>query len=119
MNEYLTLWLAVVMGSVLGAIYFGGLWITLNRGLKSNGLGLWLSVSFMLRTAVVLYGFYWIGHAEWQRFAACLLGFMIMRIALARWLGPTQQIPSTHCSTSDCPTTQDPLRARQEPTHAP
>ena len=43
MNESLTLALAWVAGVLLGAIFFGGLWWTVRKGVSSQQPALWFS----------------------------------------------------------------------------
>jgi F1F0 ATPase subunit 2 len=85
MDEFLLLALALGGGVLLGTIFFGGLWWTVNRGLSSSQPALWFLVSLLLRTSVTLAGFYLIGGAAWQRWLACILGFTLARLAV-RWL---------------------------------
>ena len=58
MNEPLMLVLAVVAGVLLGAIFFGGLWWTVRKGVSSTRPALWFLGSLLLRTGIVLAGFY-------------------------------------------------------------
>lgn len=85
MNETLTLMLAWVAGGVLGAIFFGGLWWTVRKGVSSPRPALLFIGSLVLRTSVVLSGFYFIGRGDWQRLLLCLLGFVMARLAMT-WL---------------------------------
>jgi F1F0 ATPase subunit 2 len=78
----LALALALLSGVLLGAIFFGGLWWTVRRGLLSPVPALWFSASSLLRTAVALGGFYVVSHGEWRRLLACLLGFFLSRIVV-------------------------------------
>ena len=85
MNETLTLLLAGVAGLLLGAFFFGGLWWTVRKGASSQRSALWFFGSFVLRTSLVLAGFYLVGRAHWQPLLACLLGFVMAR-PLVTWL---------------------------------
>ena len=82
MNDTLTFVLAGMAGLLLGTIFFGGLWWTIRKGVASPRPALWFFSSLMLRMAVVLVGFYWVGHDDWRRLMACLLGFIVARIAV-------------------------------------
>jgi len=82
--EPLALGLAGIAGLLLGAVFFGGLWWTLRKGLQSPRPGRWLLGSLVLRTGIVLAGFYLVGAGHWERMLACLLGFTIARLALTR-----------------------------------
>jgi F1F0 ATPase subunit 2 len=84
MSDPLILTLATLAGGLLGAIFFGGLWWTIRRGVSSPRPALWFLGSFVLRMAVVLVGFYLVGHGRWERFLACLLGFLAARFAVLR-----------------------------------
>jgi len=87
MNEISVLLLAAAGGGLLGLFYFGGLRWTLRKCLDSRSAALWLSGSFLLRTAACLYGFYWIGAADLGRILACLAGFIVARSVLTRLPG--------------------------------
>jgi F1F0 ATPase subunit 2 len=75
-------------GLALGSVFFGGLWLTIRYTLASQGAGLWLAGSFLLRTAVVLSGFHMVMSGTWQRLAACLSGFLVARLIAMRTLRP-------------------------------
>ena len=66
MNETLPLLLAGVAGLLLGAIFFGGLWWTVRKGLSSKQPALWSFGSMLLRMAIVLAGFYFVGRGNWS-----------------------------------------------------
>jgi F1F0 ATPase subunit 2 len=84
MNEPLSLASALIAGVLLGAIFFGGLWWTVRRSVSSKRLALWLFASWLLRTGIVLPGFYFVMQGDWQRLLAALLGFVLARIAVTR-----------------------------------
>lgn len=84
MNEILLHILVMLAGGVLGVLFFGGLWWTVKRGVSSTQPALLFSVSILLRTIVVLIGFYFIGGGHWSRLLACLLGFIIARFIVMR-----------------------------------
>ncbi len=75
---------ALAAGMLLGAFFFGGLWWTVRRGIASKHAALWFISSMLLRTAVVMLGFYWVMGDSWQRLLAALLGFVIARIMVTR-----------------------------------
>ena len=60
MNETLTLVLAWVAGVLLGAIFFGGLWWTVRKGVSSKQPALWFFGSLLLRMSIALAGFYFV-----------------------------------------------------------
>jgi F1F0 ATPase subunit 2 len=80
MNEILTLVLALVTGVLLGTLFFGGLWWTVRKGVSSKQPVFWFFGSLLLRTSVVLIGFYFIAGGRWERLLVCLLGFVMVRL---------------------------------------
>jgi F1F0 ATPase subunit 2 len=90
MNESLSLVmaLALVAGVLLGAIFFGGLWWTVRKGVAFKHPAAWFLGSLLLRTGIVLAGFYVVADAHWDRLLACLLGFIIARFVVTRFTGP-------------------------------
>ncbi|MBN1866215.1 ATP synthase subunit I [Candidatus Sumerlaeota bacterium] len=85
MNETLSLALAFATGVALGAIFFGGLWWTIQKGGSSQQPALWFFGSFLLRTSIALAGFYSIGRGHWERLLLCLAGFVMARLVVT-WL---------------------------------
>ena len=63
MNETLTLALALAAGVLLGAIFFGGLWWTVRKGVSSQRPALWFLGSLLLRMSIALAGFYFVSGA--------------------------------------------------------
>ena len=84
MNETLTLVLAWVAGMTLGAIFFGGLWWTVQKGRSSKRPACWFLGSLLLRMSIALAGFYLVSGGHWERLLACLLGFVIARLIVTR-----------------------------------
>jgi F1F0 ATPase subunit 2 len=84
MNNFLILALAVVAGILLGAIFFGGLWWTVRKGVAAKNPALWFLGSMVMRMSIVLAGFYYVGRGDWQRLVVCLLGFIIARLIVMR-----------------------------------
>ena len=79
------LWVAsLVAGGALGAVFFGGLWWTVQRGAASPTPARWFLGSFVLRTATVLAGFYAVGAGQPARLLLCLLGFLLARAIVLR-----------------------------------
>ncbi|MDA7865213.1 ATP synthase subunit I [Akkermansiaceae bacterium] len=72
-------------GGLLGVIFFGGLWWTVQRGMVSSRPVTWFVGSVLVRMGLVLLGFYLVGANDFSRFLACLIGFMLARIALMRF----------------------------------
>ena len=84
MNETLSLVLALGTGVLLGAMFFGGLWWTVQKGVSSKRPALWFFGSLLLRTSIALTGFYFIARGHWERLLVCLLGFVIARLIVTR-----------------------------------
>jgi F1F0 ATPase subunit 2 len=96
MDETLSLVLSLVAGILLGAIFFGGLWWTFQKVVSSNRSTLWFFVSLLMRTSILLAGFYFIAHGHWERLLMCLLGFVVARPIV---MGFTRAVEkSTHLS---------------------
>ena len=84
MNEIMPsilVWIALagLAGGVLGLLYFSGLWWTIQLGVSSRHPGLLFVTSFLLRSFIVLCGFYFVAGNHWERMVACLLGFTLVR----------------------------------------
>jgi F1F0 ATPase subunit 2 len=81
---FITLMSAGAAGAALGAVFFAGLWWTVRRAAVSARPALWFGPSMLLRTGVVVGGFYLAGGGLWPRLAACLAGFILARMAVLR-----------------------------------
>jgi F1F0 ATPase subunit 2 len=91
MNEYAGLTLALVAGVSLGALFFGGLWLTVRRAVSSRTPALWFLGSSVLRTGIVVAGFSFVSGGHWARLLACLMGFLIARTVVARLAGSSAE----------------------------
>jgi F1F0 ATPase subunit 2 len=85
MNETLNLISALLAGFLLGAIFFGGLWWTVQRGLSLKRPAIWFLGSLLLRTSTAIAGFYFVSGGHWERLLICLLGFFAMRRIVIRF----------------------------------
>ena len=90
MNDLLALVLAGGAGLLLGAIFFGGLWWTVNRGVSSPRPAFWFLGSFLVRMGLTLAGFYVVSGGQWERLLSCLLGFLAARIAVTLLTRPSR-----------------------------
>ncbi len=90
MNDILALALAFFGGALLGTFFFGGLWWTVQKGVASERPALWFLGSLLLRTGLILAGFYFVSQGHWSRLVACLVGFLIARIIVVRRLTHAQ-----------------------------
>jgi F1F0 ATPase subunit 2 len=89
MNETLTLVPALVMGVLLGAVFFGGLWWTVRKGVSSKQPALWFFSSLLLRVSIALAGFYSVSGGHWERLLVCLFGFVMARLIVTQLTGPS------------------------------
>jgi len=102
MSEALTLTLAWVVGLLLGAIFFGGLWWTVRKGLSSQQPAFWFLGSLLLRTGIALGGFYLVASHGLEQLLLCLVGFVMARLVVTQMTRTPAEI-----------------RPPQETTHAP
>jgi F1F0 ATPase subunit 2 len=80
--------LAWLAGAALGAIFFGGLWVTVRRGVSSERPALWFLPSLLLRMGIALAGFYFVSGGHWERLLSCVAGFVTARFVVT-WLTRT------------------------------
>ncbi len=85
-------------GAALGLLFFGGLWLTVRRGLGSARAGLWFAASSILRVAAALYGMHWLTAGRWQQLLPCVAGFYIARHAVTRVAGAPSAKEDAHAS---------------------
>jgi F1F0 ATPase subunit 2 len=101
MNMAVVLAVAFTAGMVLGAFYFTALWQTVRRLSSAKSPARLLLGSIILRMAVVMAGFYLImGAGHWERLAAAMLGFIIVRKILTYFLGPQNAVETAHLNKS-------------------
>ena len=87
MNDVILWLLAGSWGALLGALFFGGLWWTVEKGLDSPFAAVWFLGSFLARTATTLAGFYFLTlWGDWTNLIAGLIGFVISRSVVTRVL---------------------------------
>jgi F1F0 ATPase subunit 2 len=93
MNDTFRLMVALVTGLLLGAVFFGGLWWTVQKGVSSKRPALWFVGSLLVRTSIAVAGFYFIARGHWQRLIVCLIGFVVARL-LVTWLTQSGEKPA-------------------------
>lgn len=77
--------LGLVIGLLLAAAFFGGLWLTSLKALHSNHPLLWMMVSRVIRFGIVLgVIFVWMD-GQSNRAIACLVGFVLGRTLIMRY----------------------------------
>jgi F1F0 ATPase subunit 2 len=96
MIEVAFLVLAGVQGIVLGAVFFGGLWWTVHRALLSKQPAILFFVSLVLRTMIVIAGFWLAAQGDWRRLVAGLLGFVSARVITLRLAGAHEKRERRH-----------------------
>ena len=85
MSEISALILAPLAGLLIGTVFFGGLWWTIQKGVSSKQPAFWFLGSLLLRTTIAVAGFYLVSRGDWMRLLGCLLGFVLARIFIV-WL---------------------------------
>ncbi len=93
MNDIFYMAITLIAGLLIGAVYFGGLWLTVRKAVAATIPALWFAASFLLRMAIALAGFYLAGQGNWQRFLVCLAGFVVARLLVARMTKPAGHSP--------------------------
>ena len=87
MTNWIFLYLPLFfLGLVLGSFYFGGLWFTVRRIAGNEHPAAMMIGSFILRNVIAVAGFYLGMAEEWPRLIAILLGFILIRIILIRYV---------------------------------
>lgn len=79
-------------GVVLGLIYFLGLWITVNKVSGVRSPYLLLTGSFLLRTVLVLAGFYLLLLYNWMYLVMAMITFIITRHLVIRRKGKPSEL---------------------------
>lgn len=86
--------LAFAAGLALGALFFGGLWLTV-RSLSVRQSPFLFITSFLVRSAVLLGGLWWFGAGDLVMLAACGLGVLVVRYVFVRMLRVARR-PTRH-----------------------
>ena len=97
MSDTLALGFSLVCGVSLGAVFFGGLWWTVRRGITAAAPAMWFCGCALLRTAIAIIGLYLVSNGDWRRLLACLLGFLLARAGVLR-LSTTPHAPAKESS---------------------
>ena len=74
----------LLWGSILGLIYFGGLWFTVRRLTTVKHQAILMLGSFVIRNALMVIGFFPVIRQGWQTALICLAGFTVVRFILIR-----------------------------------
>jgi F1F0 ATPase subunit 2 len=84
MAEVGSFFIVLMAGILIGAMFFGGLWWTVQKGLISPNPAWWFFGSTLLRIGFALTGFYFTARGDWRKFVICLFGFLIARVGVSR-----------------------------------
>lgn len=79
MNSWIILG-SLAAGLASGFLFYGGLWLTVKKGMSMKRPQLLFAVSFLLRSAIVIITFYFAGGGQWQRLLICGAGLLVARI---------------------------------------
>lgn len=83
-TESLLLIGTLFVGVMAGVLFFGGLWLTVQRLPSAKHPGLLMAGSSALRMAIVLALFFIVGRAHLDRMLICLAGFLLARFLVTR-----------------------------------
>jgi F1F0 ATPase subunit 2 len=83
--------IALAAGGIAGAVFFGGLWLTVKRIITARQPALLMIGSLIIRAAIVMVIFYVASAGEVMRLIACLVGFILMRVFMVRYLQPVSK----------------------------
>jgi F1F0 ATPase subunit 2 len=84
MNAYLQYLAVILVGALLGGFFFVGLWWTVNRVPRAKHPVVLFLASGVVRTAVVMSGFWFVGRGNAIAMMCCLVGFISARLVLTR-----------------------------------
>lgn len=76
----------LLIGLLLGCGFFYALWFTVQKGLQSTLPAAWFLGGILARMATAVAVFYWVSANDMWRLIACLLGFIIGRLLMTKWL---------------------------------
>ncbi|MDP5205516.1 ATP synthase subunit I [Alishewanella sp. SMS9] len=82
---------ALLSGAVLGMFYFTGLWWTVHRLGATHFVSPIFIISLVVRTLIVMAGFYLILGDHWLRLGLALIGFIVVRIVATKLIGQTAE----------------------------
>lgn len=85
MSNIFELVMIAIAGFATGIFFFGGLWLTVQKGMTSKVPVLWFLGSFILRMSITLGAFFYLTGGILQRLLVCLAGFLIARMAVVKF----------------------------------
>ena len=72
----------LIAGIVIGIFFFGALWYTVKKALPSSIPALWFFCSFIIRTGITVFGFYFVAAGSMQSLLLCTIGFVLARFVV-------------------------------------
>lgn len=76
--------LSLLAGAALGAVFFGGLWLTIQKMRDARHPALLLVGSYVGRSVITLAGFFVIAGERLERLLFAVLGFILARMVINR-----------------------------------
>ena len=73
-------------GALIGAVYFGGLWLTVTKMRTATHFYRLMIFSWLCRTALLLGGFYVVMAGDWQRLVSAFAGVLAVRYGMSGYL---------------------------------
>ena len=80
MNSMTALVISFISGLIAGFFFYGGLWLTVKKGVTMKRPALLFGTSFLIRSAIVIMTFYYAGAGQWQRLLICAAGLLVARV---------------------------------------
>lgn len=90
MNDLIMILVALLAGLVSGMLFFGGLWITVQKAMTAKQPAVWFGLSFILRLAITLPVFYFIAKEGWQSLLMAVAAFIIARTVVIKFAKSTR-----------------------------
>ncbi len=86
--------LGFIGGSVLGILFFGGLYWSVNQLPKAKHPGLLMTASLMVRMAILLTGLYFLMAGDIKNLLAAVAGVMLVKFAMIAKIGLNTPAPT-------------------------
>lgn len=90
--EWIRLILPLLIGVGLGFLYFGGLWLSVQKINTALYPALWMISSFVIRIGILLITFYWLVMVSWTNLAVAFIGFLITRSVFIQRFKPVKHL---------------------------
>lgn len=90
--------IALLAGMLAGAVFYGGLWFTVQRLVSSAHPVRLMLVSAGLRFAAVLAVFYWVARIAPVSLIPVVAGLILVKVILSRTIGQSK-LPVSNLST--------------------